>query len=31
MTVVDAERHHEGLVNELIASVESYNPVWIAS
>ena len=26
MTVVDAERHHEGLVNELIASVESYNP-----
>ena len=26
MTVVDTERHHEGLVNELIASVESYNP-----
>jgi guanosine-3',5'-bis(diphosphate) 3'-pyrophosphohydrolase len=26
MTVLDAERHHEGLVNELIASVESYNP-----
>jgi GTP diphosphokinase / guanosine-3',5'-bis(diphosphate) 3'-diphosphatase len=25
MTVLDAERHHEGLVNELIASVESYN------
>jgi guanosine-3',5'-bis(diphosphate) 3'-pyrophosphohydrolase len=26
MTVLDAERHHEGLVNELIASVEAYNP-----
>jgi guanosine-3',5'-bis(diphosphate) 3'-pyrophosphohydrolase len=26
MTVLDAERHHEGLVNELIASVEEYNP-----
>ena len=26
MTVLDAERHHEGLLNELIASVESYNP-----
>jgi GTP diphosphokinase / guanosine-3',5'-bis(diphosphate) 3'-diphosphatase len=25
-TVVDAERHHEGLVTELIANVESYNP-----
>ena len=26
MTVLDAERHHEGLVNELIASMEAYNP-----
>jgi GTP diphosphokinase / guanosine-3',5'-bis(diphosphate) 3'-diphosphatase len=26
MTVLDTERHHEGLVNELIASVASYNP-----
>jgi GTP diphosphokinase / guanosine-3',5'-bis(diphosphate) 3'-diphosphatase len=26
MTVVDAERHHQGLVHELIASVEEYNP-----
>jgi (p)ppGpp synthase/HD superfamily hydrolase len=26
MTVVDAERHQNDLVNELIASVEAYNP-----
>ena len=26
MAVVDTERHHENLVNELIASVEAYNP-----
>jgi hypothetical protein len=26
MAVVDAERHHENLVSELIASVETYNP-----
>ncbi len=26
MAVLDAERHHEHLVNELIATVETYNP-----
>ncbi|HEY7732935.1 MAG TPA: bifunctional (p)ppGpp synthetase/guanosine-3',5'-bis(diphosphate) 3'-pyrophosphohydrolase [Gaiellaceae bacterium] len=26
MAVVDTERHHENLVNELIANVEAYNP-----
>jgi len=26
MAVVDAERHHQGLVEELLASVETYNP-----
>jgi GTP diphosphokinase / guanosine-3',5'-bis(diphosphate) 3'-diphosphatase len=26
MSVLDAERHHEDLVNELIATVEAYNP-----
>jgi len=26
MTVVDAERHQDDLVSELIASVEAYNP-----
>jgi GTP pyrophosphokinase len=26
MAVVDAQRHHEDLVNELIATVETYNP-----
>jgi GTP pyrophosphokinase len=26
MTVVDAQRHHESLVEELLASVETYNP-----
>ena len=26
MAVVDAERHHESLVEELLASVETYNP-----
>ncbi|MFN0153054.1 MAG: RelA/SpoT family protein [Gaiella sp.] len=26
MTVVDTERHHEDLVNELLANVEAYNP-----
>ena len=26
MTVIGAEQHHESLVDELIASVETYNP-----
>ena len=26
MTVVDAQRHHENLVEELLASIETYNP-----
>ena len=26
MVVIDAERHHEHLVGELIAAVETYNP-----
>ena len=31
MTVVGAERHHENLVEELIASVETYNPASTAT
>ena len=26
MAVIDADRHHQDLVDELIAAVEAYNP-----